>query len=157
MRTCVDALAGGGADPEDADESEGALVERASFHRGTAAQAQSLGCVVVMRATIPPVYEDNQTFDTESFIALYRDARDRLTAPRATIAARYELCEDLANLLTDHCSTLLFRDGLDEATVLGRCHRGLLVAPTSVEPAEAEWVVRRTAELLGWPVDLALE
>ena len=105
----------------------------------------------------PGDFDENQTLVPDSFIALYRDARDRLTAPRATIGQRYELCEDLANLLTDHCSTLLFRDGLDEATVLGRCHRGLLVAPTSVEPAEAEWVVRRTAELLGWPVDLALE
>ena len=101
-------------------------------------------------------YDENQTQVPESFIALYRDARDRLTAPRETIAARYELCEDLANLLTDHCSSVHFRDGLDEATVLSRCHAGLLVSPTTVEPPEAEWVVRRTAELLGWPVDLPL-
>ena len=101
-------------------------------------------------------YDENQVRVPESFIALYRDARDRLTAPRETIAARYELCEDLANLLTDHCSSVHFRDGLDEATVLSRCHAGLLVSPTTVEPPEAEWVVRRTAELLGWPVDLPL-
>jgi len=101
-------------------------------------------------------YDENQTQVPESFIALYRDARDRLTAPREHIAARYELCEDLANLLTDHCSTVHFRDGLDEATVLSRCHAGLLVSPTTVEPTEAEWVVRRTAELLGWPGDLPL-
>ena len=101
-------------------------------------------------------YDENQTQVPESFIALYRDARDRLTAPRETIAARYELCEDLATLLTDHCSTVHFRDGLDEATVLSRCHAGLLASPTTVEPPEAEWVVRRTAELLGWPVDLPL-
>jgi hypothetical protein len=96
-------------------------------------------------------YDENQTLVPESFIALYRDARNRLTAPRETIAARYELCEDLANLLTEHCSTVHFRDGVDEATVLGRCHQGLLVPPTSVEAPEAEWVVRRTAELLAWP------
>jgi hypothetical protein len=105
----------------------------------------------------PGDFDENQTLVPDSFIALYRDARERLTAPRATIAQRHELCEDLANLLTDHCSTLAFRDGLDAATVLSRCHRGLLAPPTSVEPAEAEWVVRRTAELLGWPVDVALE
>lgn len=98
------------------------------------------------------VYDENQTFVPESFIALYRDTRNRLTAPRETIAARYELCEDLANLLTDHCSTVHFRDGVDEATVLSRCHQGLLVPPTTVETPEAEWVVRRTAELLGWPM-----
>lgn len=102
------------------------------------------------------MYDDNQTFVPDSFIALYRDVRNRLTAPRATVAARYELCEDLANLLTDHCGTVHFRDGVDEATVLSRCHRGLLAPPTTVEPAEAEWVVCRTAELLGWPVDPTL-
>ena len=101
-------------------------------------------------------YDENQTAVPESFIALYRDARNRLTAPRETIAARYELCEDLANLLTDHCSTVHFRDGVDEGTVLGRVHQGLLAPPTTVAAPEAEWVVRRTAELLGWPGDLSL-
>jgi len=101
-------------------------------------------------------YDENQVQVPESFIALYLDARQRLTASRATIAARYELCEDLANLLTDHCSTVHFRDGVDEGTVLSRCHQGLLAPPTTVESREAEWVVRRTAELLGWPGDLPL-
>ena len=102
------------------------------------------------------MYDDNQTFVPESFIALYRDTRQRLTISRDMLAERYELCEDLANLLTDHCSTVHFRDGVDEATVLQRCHLGLLAPPTSVEANEAEWVVRRTAELLGWPVDVTL-
>ena len=101
--------------------------------------------------------DGNQTLVPDSFIALYRDTRNRLTAPREHIATRYELCEDLANLLTDHASTIHFRDGIDEAEVLRRCHRGLLVEPASVEPPEAEWVVRRTAELLNWPVDLPLD
>lgn len=99
-------------------------------------------------------YDENQTQVPDSFIALYRDARNRLTASRETIGQRYELCEDLANLLTDHCSTVHFRDGVDEATVLERCHQGLITPPASIEASEAEWVVRRTAELLGWPVDL---
>jgi len=101
-------------------------------------------------------YDENQVPVPESFIVLYLDVRQRLTATRAFIAVRYELCEDLANLLTDHCSTVHFRDGVDEATVLQRCHRGLLAPPTTVEANEAEWVVRRTAELLGWPVDVDL-
>jgi hypothetical protein len=103
------------------------------------------------------VHEDNQTLVPDSFIALYRDARQRLTATRKTIATRYELCEDLANLLTDHASTIHFRDGVDESEVLRRCHAGLLTAPASVETVEAEWVVRRTAELLNWPTDLPLD
>ena len=96
-------------------------------------------------------FDENQTLVPESFIALYRDTRNRLTASRATIAARYELCEDLANLLTDHCSTVHFRDGVDEGEVLARCRAGLLTEPATVTPPEAGWVVRRTAELLGWP------
>jgi len=32
----------------------------------------------------------------------------------------------------------------------------LLAPPASVEPPEAAWVVRRTAELLGWPADVPL-
>ena len=101
-------------------------------------------------------YDENQVQVPESFIALYLDARQRLTASRETIAARYELCEDLANLLTEHCSTVHWRDGVDEASVLERCLQGLLAPPATVEPREAEWVVRRTAELLGWPGDLPL-
>jgi hypothetical protein len=103
------------------------------------------------------VHEDNQTLVPDSFIALYRDARQRLTATRETIATRYELCEDLANLLTEHAGVIHFRDGVDEAEVMRRCHLGLLTAPATVEPAEAEWVVRRTAELLQWPIDFALD
>ena len=101
-------------------------------------------------------YDENQVPVAESFIALYLDARQRLTTTRAALAVRYELCEDLANLLTDHCSTIHFRDGLDESTVLSRVHQGLLAPPTTVEPPQAEWVVRRAAELLGWPTDLSL-
>ena len=70
--------------------------------------------------------DDNQTFVAESFVAIYRDARQRLTASREAIAARYELCEDMANLMTEHCRTIHFRDGVDEGEVLKRCHQGLL-------------------------------
>ena len=103
------------------------------------------------------MHEDNQTLVPESFIALYRDARQRLTATRETIAARYELCEDMANLLTEHASTIHFRDGIDEGEVMRRCHQGLLATPESVAHPEAEWVVRRTAELLNWPTGFELE
>ena len=63
-------------------------------------------------------FDENQTHVPESFIALYRDARNRLTVPRETLASRYELCEDLATLLTDRCSAVHFRDGIDETAVL---------------------------------------
>ena len=95
--------------------------------------------------------DDSQLLIPDSFIAVHSDARRRLTATRAVIAARYELCEDMATMLVDHCRTVHFRDGVDEDEILSRCLLGLLSSPATLEPAEAEWVVRRTAELLDWP------
>ena len=86
-----------------------------------------------------------------SFIALYLDpGRTRPNAPRAVISGRYELCEDLATMLTDHARTMLFDLGIAEGDVLERCHRGLCVEGGSTNAAEAEWITRRLAELLGW-------
>ena len=99
------------------------------------------------------MYDDNQTFVPDSFIALYRDARGRVTAPREANAARPDQCDDMARLVTEPSSTVHFRDGVDEGQVLERVHRGLLAPPTTVDAPEAGWVVRRTAELLGWPFD----
>jgi hypothetical protein len=87
-----------------------------------------------------------------SFIALYLPAgRIKPNAPRDVIAARYELCEDLANQLFDHARHVHFDLGVDEQDVLGRCHRGLLAEGSGMSVPEAAWIVRRLAELLGWP------
>lgn len=87
-----------------------------------------------------------------SFIALYLDpGRLKPNAPRAVVAERYEFCEDLATMLTDHAKTMLFDLGITEEDVLERCHRGLVVEGSGTGPAEAQWVIRRLAELLGWP------
>jgi hypothetical protein len=96
------------------------------------------------------VYDENQTFVPESFSALYLDGRKRLVITKAELALRSEFCEDLANVMTDHCSTVHFRDGIDEATVLERCLAGLRQMESGVSAQEAHWVTRRTAELLGW-------
>ena len=103
------------------------------------------------------MYDENQTFVPESFAALYQDGRQRLTLPKAELARRSEFCEDLAQLMTEHCSTVHFRDGVDTAQVLERSLRGLLAPASGVGAAEAHWVTRRTAELLGWdwPAHLA--
>lgn len=88
-----------------------------------------------------------------SFIALYIDpGRTRPNAPREVIGARYELCEDLAQMLTEHARTMLFDLGVTECDVLERCHRGLVGDASAFSPAEAGWIVRRLAELLDWPV-----
>lgn len=89
-----------------------------------------------------------------SFMALYLDAgRQKPSAPRAVVAARYELCEDLASLLTETAKNMLFSLGITEQQVLERCHRGLASDEEGavVSEAEAQWVTRRLAELLNWP------
>ncbi|MFW9616290.1 hypothetical protein [Aquabacterium sp.] len=86
-----------------------------------------------------------------SFLALYSDARHRLTIPLPTLRARYELCEDLAHHLTEHCRNIHVDIGVDEQDVLARCQQGLLTPDSGVAHDEAEWIVTRLAELLGWP------
>ena len=99
-----------------------------------------------------PVSEDSQIDVPESFIALYRrPGRSKLSAPRDEIATRYGFCEDLAQALTDQAGGVHHGQGVDEDEVLSRCLRGLQTADSGVDAAEARWVVRRLAELLGWP------
>lgn len=88
--------------------------------------------------TIPP-----------SFMALY-SRNGRPTESRALIEDRYDLCEDLAMQTCETCHTLQFRDDLSEREVLERCRTGLLTSG-AVPPPEADWVIARVAELLGWP------
>ncbi len=95
--------------------------------------------------------DENQIVVPPSFIALFVDARKRLTATREHLAARYDLCEDMATMLVEHCRTIHFRDGVDEGEVLRRCLLGLHAASETVDAKEAVWVVRRVAELLQWP------
>jgi hypothetical protein len=95
--------------------------------------------------------DDDQSVLPASFIALYlAPGRSRPSAPRAEIAQRHEFCEDLASLLMDTAQNKLWELGVTEADVLERTHRGLLAQPSSVSSAEADWVIRRLAELLGW-------
>ena len=99
------------------------------------------------------MYEENQSFVPESFMALYLDkGRYKPSLPRAELTARYELCEDLAHLLVETASTQQFDLGITEDDALERCWRGLLVAPSVATPNEAFWVVCRLAELLSWPL-----
>ncbi len=96
--------------------------------------------------------DEHQIEIPPSFIALFVDpGRTRPNATRSVIAERYELCEDLATMLTEHARTMLFDLGVTEADVLERCHRGLVGPESSFSAPEAVWIVRRLAELLDWP------
>ena len=85
-----------------------------------------------------------------SFEAVYRDARGRLTAPRDEFRARYELCEDMAQLLVGPSQALHHDLGVSEDLVLARTQAGLASTESGFNPAEAVWVVTRLAELLAW-------
>jgi hypothetical protein len=97
--------------------------------------------------------DDDQTPVPRSFIDLFvPPGRIKPREPRDVIAARYELCEDLAQMLTEHARTKLFELGVAETDVLERIHGGLLAEGSVVAADEAGWVVCRLAELLDWPM-----
>lgn len=97
--------------------------------------------------------DSHQIEPPPSFLALYT-ARDgsRLTKPAPFVVQRYELCEDLALALAEQAPTLLFKSDGSQPQVLSRLREGLVADGSAVEPAEADWVVARVAELAGWPL-----
>jgi hypothetical protein len=88
--------------------------------------------------------DDDQTLIPPSFEAVYRDARGRLTVQR------YELCEDMAQLLVDPSQAVHHDQGVSEDLILERTLAGLVTTESGFSEAEAVWVVTRLAELLGW-------
>jgi hypothetical protein len=95
--------------------------------------------------------DDSQIVVPPSFIALFvPPGRIKPTEPREVIAQRHELCEDMANLLTETAQTQLWSLGITEFDVLIRVHRGLQGGTAGLSEAEAGWVVHRLAEILQW-------
>ncbi len=94
---------------------------------------------------------DNQIEPPQSFMAMYAaPGRNRPNAPQEVVLGRYEQCEDMACTLTEHAQTLAFKENFTEAEVLARCHQGLRDDASDFNEKEAEWVICRLAELLGW-------
>lgn len=99
------------------------------------------------------MYEENQSHIPESFMALYvKPHQYKPSLPRLELTQRYELCEDLANMLTDTVSTQQFQLGITEDDALEKCWRGLCLQTELVNEFESFWVVCRLAELLNWPI-----
>jgi len=97
--------------------------------------------------------EGNQILIPPSFSALYvPPGKIKPTLGASEMAARYELCEDMAQLLTEQAANQQFQLGITEDLALERCLQGLLATPEVVSEAEARWVVCRLAELLNWPL-----
>jgi hypothetical protein len=94
---------------------------------------------------------DNQIEPPQSFMTLYlTPGRDRPNAPQEVVLARYEQCEDMAGVLTEHAQTLVFKENITELEVLAKCYQGLLDDASDFNENEARWVIQRLAELLGW-------
>ena len=95
--------------------------------------------------------DPNQIEVPPSFLALFSSPSGlRLTEPMSHVRRRYELCEDMAQMLTEQASVIQFRSDAPEQQVLAQMRGVLAGAESPVEPAEAEWVIRRLAELLDW-------
>ena len=94
---------------------------------------------------------DNQIEPPQSFMAMYiTPGRDRPRASQEVVFARYEQCEDMACVLTEHAQTLAFNESLSNSEILSRCYQGLRDDDTDFNQKEAQWVICRLAELLGW-------
>jgi hypothetical protein len=101
--------------------------------------------------------DDYQIEIPQSFIALFlAPGGNKPSVPRAELAQRYELCEDMANLLAPTAQEMLHGLGITEADVLQRCYQGLCTEPAVVSISEAGWVICRLAELSGWPLPISL-
>lgn len=88
-----------------------------------------------------------------SFMALYvAPGKVKPSIGLREMAARHELCEDVAQLLTEQAANQQFQLGITEDLTLERCLQGLLATPDVVSEVEARWVVCRLAELLQWPL-----
>ncbi|WP_341685467.1 ATPase with chaperone activity, partial [Limnohabitans sp.] len=97
--------------------------------------------------------DGNQILIPHSFAALYVPVgKIKPSIGRDEMAARYELCEDLAQLLTEQAANQQFQLGITEDLALERCLHGLLTTPDVVSELEARWVICRLAELLHWPL-----
>jgi hypothetical protein len=95
--------------------------------------------------------DSNQLDVPPSFVALYTaPSGHRLIEPIRIVRERYELCEDMAQMLMEQAAAVLFKSGGSEQEVLAKMQAGLSEAGSPVSPAEAQWVVLRIAEILGW-------
>jgi hypothetical protein len=94
---------------------------------------------------------DNQIEIPQSFIGMYiTPGRNTPNASQEVVLSRYERCEDMACILTEHAQTMVFKENYSEQEVLMRCHQGLTADASNFSEKESNWVVRRLAELLGW-------
>ena len=97
----------------------------------------------------------NQHFIPSSFTDLFKDPSRpyaKLSEPFDVILERYDLCEDMAQMLCQPSLNMMGSMNITETDVLDRTLQGLLINPDIVSPSEAKWVLQRMSELLNWNV-----
>ncbi len=97
------------------------------------------------------MYDHNQTLVPDSFMAIH-SRHGRPTLKRDELEARYELAEDLAMHIGEMASAVSEDDARGQREAMDLAKAGLLTEPVQVSEAEADWVVRRVAELCGWSI-----
>jgi hypothetical protein len=99
------------------------------------------------------MHEQSQLNVPPSFLALFMaPGQSRPVQSFRDISQRYELCEDLAQALTEQARMLQHQLGITEDLVLEQCLQGLRGPYSVLLDKEARWVVCRLAELLQWPM-----
>lgn len=95
--------------------------------------------------------DPNQIEVPPSFQALFATPSGyKLTEPMAVVRERYELCEDMAQMLAEQAANAQFKTGAGEGAVLEKMRIALSAEGSALQPREAGWVVTRLAEVLGW-------
>jgi len=101
-----------------------------------------------------PMTSEDQRSIPEAFTAGFKSAgRLRPGITRQLLLERHELCEDLAQMLTETAQARRWELGIAEDQVLERIRRGLPQAGLELSDFESGWVMARLAELLGWNVN----
>lgn len=97
------------------------------------------------------MHDPNQIEVPPSFQAIFTSPSGyRLTEPMAVVRERYELCEDMAQMLSEQAAAAQFKSGASEREVLAKMEQALCGEGAVVQEEEAAWVVTRLAEILGW-------
>ena len=94
---------------------------------------------------------DRQINVPASFLAIYTpDGQRRPTPPRQWLEDRHDLCEDLAQLLTEKTKDKVWQLGITQYDAIERIERGLPALSLDLSTLECQWVMTRVREILQW-------
>lgn len=93
--------------------------------------------------------DSNQIEVPPSFLALFTSpAGHRLLQPMTRVRERYELCEDLAQMLVEQAQAARFKSGESERETLAKVEAALSDPGSGLERGEVSWVLTRLAEIV---------